>query len=608
MITPFKHLLLLVLVVSPLCVFTQNALHFDGSNDYVQTNFDGITGTSARTVEAWIRTPYQSNQEVVTDWGSMSTGQRFTLNLINGRIRTEIGGQGVTGNILIADQQWHHVAVTFDNSATLKYKLYVDGSLDTAYNLNVSINTSSSTNMRIGVRMDGANYFTGNIDEVRVWNYARTESEIDSTKNMEFCAKPSGLVAYYKLNQGIAGGSNTGLTTANDEIPNQSGSLSGFALSGSTSNWVTGYPLNVGYTADTISASLCTGSYTSPSGNYTWTTSSIYMDTIANSFGCDSVITIDLGVGAPTTSTISISACSSYVSPSGNYTWTLSGTYIDTVLNSTGCDSVITVQLDIENTAASIAAEACESYTSPSGNYTWNFSGTYTDTLTNAAGCDSILTINLAIHLPTSAFITDSGCVSYTSPSGLYAWTESGIYNDTIANANGCDSTLIIDLTVKSVETSVNVIGTTITCSAQGATFQWLDCDDDFAVIDGKTGPSFTPSSTGNYAVAVTQNGCTDTSECKKVTLPVGADESWAPGGLRIFPNPARDHVFIETSTDRTLSLEVRNVQGQLIHARTINGRGLTPIDLPSASGVVFLHIRSVDFPTAVRCLVIENR
>ena len=38
----------------------QNALDFDGTNDYVETDFAGISGTGSRTVEAWIKTPYFS--------------------------------------------------------------------------------------------------------------------------------------------------------------------------------------------------------------------------------------------------------------------------------------------------------------------------------------------------------------------------------------------------------------------------------------------------------------------------------------------------------------------------------------------------------------------
>lgn len=140
---------------------------------------------------------------------------------------------------------------------------------------------------------------------------------------------------------------------------------------------------------------LACQSYTSPSGNYTWTTSGFYTDTLYTISGCDSLILINLSIGTvSTTSTQNIATCYYYVSPSTKYTWITSGTYQDTVPNASGCDSVITINLTINNsTNSSITAAACHNYTSPSGNHLWSISGIYTDTLTNANGCDSIITV-----------------------------------------------------------------------------------------------------------------------------------------------------------------------------------------------------------------------
>ena len=107
-----------------------------------------------------------------------------------------------------------------------------------------------------------------------------------------------------------------------------------------------------GATSSTINESLCDGAtYTSPSGNYTWTNSGAYMDTIQNSVGCDSVISINIITGVETNSSINAVLCpgTSYTSPSGNYTWTTGGTYSDTIPNALGCDSVITVNLTTSN-------------------------------------------------------------------------------------------------------------------------------------------------------------------------------------------------------------------------------------------------------------------
>lgn len=205
---------------------------------------------------------------------------------------------------------------------------------------------------------------------------------------------------------------------------------------------------------DTISANACY-SYPAPSGSGSWTATGTYTDTLVNAHGCDSFLTVNLVLDT-SSATLMVDACYSYNSPSGNYTWTQSGTYLDTLTTNAGCDSLIAVQLQINSSAQTIAPQACGSYTAPSGLQTWNTSGTYVDTLTNALGCDSILTINLTVNHSASDTISAHGCVNYTAPSGSTTWTTSGMYFDTLQTQSGCDSTLVIDLTI-SAHTSASI-------------------------------------------------------------------------------------------------------------------------------------------------------
>ena len=198
-------------------------------------------------------------------------------------------------------------------------------------------------------------------------------------------------------------------------------------------------------TSSSLTASVC-GSYMAPSGTI-YTTSGLYSDTIMNTTGCDSIISIDLTVAQPTTNLLTISTCSSYTSPAGN-TYTTSGTFNDTIPNASGCDSVITIDLTINQPSASYISEStCYSYNSPAGN-TYTSTGVYYDTITTVAGCDSIVTIDLTINQATASSITETALDTYTSPSGN-VYTTSGIYYDTIPNAAGCDSIITIDLTMQ---------------------------------------------------------------------------------------------------------------------------------------------------------------
>ena len=111
----------------------------------------------------------------------------------------------------------------------------------------------------------------------------------------EFCGTyPAGLVAYFKLNEGTPSATNTGATTVTEYVAGNDGLLNNFALNGVTSNWVIGAVLNGGNTTSIISESSC-APYVSPSGKI-FSASGTYSDTIPNSSGCDSIIELDSGL------------------------------------------------------------------------------------------------------------------------------------------------------------------------------------------------------------------------------------------------------------------------------------------------------------------------
>lgn len=280
----------------------QNALNFDGVDDYVQTGYSGILGNQARTVEAWIRTTANCNpsaggsQQVIVDWGSAVTGGRCTFNILWGNsIRFEAQGNGIGGTTPVNDGIWHHLAMTYDPLAVNKVKLYIDGQLETEGNLTVPVNTIAQTDLRIGMRVDGVKNFTGDIDEVRVWNIVRTQSEISADMNKEYCVIPNGLEVYYKANEGIANGVNAGAQTLYNAVSNNHhGTLTNFALSGGVSNWVNGAGISSGNTSFSFQDTACSF-YMMPSGTL-YDSSGIYVDVIPNNAGCDSIITIDVTI------------------------------------------------------------------------------------------------------------------------------------------------------------------------------------------------------------------------------------------------------------------------------------------------------------------------
>lgn len=129
----------------------------------------------------------------------------------------------------------------------------------------------------------------------------------------------------------------------------------------------------------------------------------------------------------------------------------LQGVY-DVMLVASNKQGSDTITKQIRLTVVSESAETifpveCQYYTSPSGKYIWTTSGVYTEIIPNAAGCDSTITIDLKIQNSFSS-INVSSCESYTSPSGRYIWTDSGNYSDTIQNNAGCDSIITVGLSI----------------------------------------------------------------------------------------------------------------------------------------------------------------
>lgn len=226
--------------------------------------------------------------------------------------------------------------------------------------------------------------------------------------------------------------------------------------------------LYVRQTTSSFSVTSC-GNYTAPSGAV-YSATGIYNDTIPNMYCGDSVMTINLTVNQPTASSFTAVSCGSYTAPSGAV-FTSTGIYNDTIPNAAGCDSVMTIDLTINQPSAStINPVSCGNYTSPGG-AVYMTSGTYMDTIPNAIGCDSVITINLTVNQPSSSSISVSSCGDYTSPGGT-VYTNSGIYMDTIPNMAGCDSVITIDLTVgQSSSSTISPIACGVYNSPGGAVY-----------------------------------------------------------------------------------------------------------------------------------------
>jgi hypothetical protein len=157
---------------------------------------------------------------------------------------------------------------------------------------------------------------------------------------------------------------------------------------------------------------------------------------------------------------------------------------------------------------------------------------------------------------------------------------------------NGAASNFIgRPLPLNTIDTSLSVNGTTLTSNALTATWQWLDCNNGYAVIPGETSQSYTATTSGNYAVQISQGACSDTSACQQVViagiLPV------QQLNLNIYPNPVTDQLIIECKgLTEKLHFEILNSTGEKVYKGEMSERAIVPTARLSA-GIYLLKVVS---------------
>lgn len=631
-------------------LFAQNAsIKFDGIDDYIQTNVPPIAGGAARTVEAWIKLTSNADpnaggvQNVIVDMGAMSTGSRFTFNvLFNNAIRLEVQGNGLSGTIPVNDGLWHHVAGVYNPLATNKVSLYVDGVLDVTGNFTVTANTSATGDIVIGRRVDGINRFNGNIDEVRIWNVAKTLPELIASKNAELCNSTANLYAYFPMNDGIPSGNNVNAMVYDQSNSFKTGTFFNFDLTGTTSNFSAGKVLNAGMTVTSFNRTACSA-YTWPANGITYTTSGTYLTRKTKTNGCDSILKLNLSIASSIETSDTVSACDTFLWSLNGNSYGSSGVYVDTTIASGGCDSIVTLVLTVGTIAPTIQQiTACNSYT-------WSVNGTqylnsiYTSyTYTNARGCDSVVYLDLTINKSSSSIQNINACDKFTWSANNQTYMNSGQYFATIQNdkgcdssmtlnliinpnyklvdnvnacveytwllngekytdnardsivyqtAKGCDSIIVLNLKVKKVDVGVTPTTNSLFAQFTGAAYQWINCSNLNNVV-GATNQTFFPTVSGTYAVIVTYNGCSDTSTCFNFVSHVGIDNQRGTT-FKIFPNPSKDQLFVEgISKEEPIEVQIFSVQGELLKKEFLDKK--KSIDIQSLkTGIYFIKIEN---------------
>ncbi|MBK7966137.1 MAG: T9SS type A sorting domain-containing protein [Bacteroidetes bacterium] len=511
-----------------------NSLNFDGSNDYISSSlptvFNDIPNNDF-TIEAWIKPNGNAFSRVVYAQQNSTNFASISLNISNFVYFYVSNVVGVVSASSLPFGVWSHVACTWDASSS-SVEIYINGVLQSS-SAGGSSSTGNDNVMTIGSRTNGAQYFMGELDELRIWDRIRTSCEISAAMNSEFTVSQANLVAYYNFNQGVAGGSNIGITSLPDFTTNYNGSLINFGLTSNISNWVSS---GANITSVNQGNGVFTGIDTRTECNsYTWIDGNTYsannnsatfniVGGAAN--GCDSLVTLDLTINNSTSGTDTRTECNSYTWIDGN---TYSANNNSAIFNivggaANGCDSLVTLDLTINNsTSGTDTRTECNSYTWIDGNtYSANNNSATFNIVGGAAnGCDSLVTLDLTINNSTSGTDTRTECNSYTWIDGntYSANNNSATFNIVGGAANGCDSLVTLDLTINN---STSGTDTRTECNS----YTW---------IDGNTYSTSNNSATFNI-VGGAANGC-DSLVTLNLTINTVSDLTTSTSGVTITAN-----------------------------------------------------------------------
>ncbi len=379
--------------------------------------------------------------------------------------------------------------------------------------------------------------------------------------------------------------------------------------------------------------------------------SGTYAAILVGANGCDSIVTLHLMVLPVAGTSSSASICDGETYSFNGDLLTQTGTYTATLLAANGCDSIVTLQLSVLPKAASAtAAVVCEGLPfeyngqvlTQSGTYTFNFPGAaangcdsvetlfltifpvipttnisaticagetylfdgqllstgglYLAVLASATGCDSTVVLDLTVLEPSEltiyAVLCEGGAFEYNGQ----IFTDPGTWVFTLTNINGCDSTVTLNVTVNLVNSNVTLQGGTLVAEATNSTFHWIDCATNLP-IPGATGSTFTPTVTGQYRVLVrSESGCEELSDCQLVEV-VSVGEPLSQADWSIQPNPANQFalVMLNEAVEGELQVEVYDPAGRLLR------------QLQVASGVRQIEIDLADFPDGMLLLRLVN-
>lgn len=218
-----------------------------------------------------------------------------------------------------------------------------------------------------------------------------------------------------------------------------------------------------------VAESICQGEmFTFNNSNLT--IAGEYRDTLTNSLGNDSLIILNLGVNDTLQSSMEQTICAGESYDFNGQMLTVAGEYRDTLTAANGCDEYVLLNLEVlDTTQTVIESSICAGDSYFFNNQDLTVKGTYRDTLTNANGCDRFIVLELEVRDTTQTVIESTICDGEMYVFNGQNLTVKGTYRDTLTAANNCDRYIILNLEV--LETTETIVQNTI-CAGETYSFK----------------------------------------------------------------------------------------------------------------------------------------
>lgn len=186
------------------------------------------------------------------------------------------------------------------------------------------------------------------------------------------------------------------------------------------------------------------------------------------------------------------------------------------------------------------------------------------------------------------AIIPNQSNQTYTAPTD-------GNYAVQISNAGCTDTSACVAITTYGCD-SLPILSTIvndphITATPNTTSYQWLDCDNNYAELINETGQSFTATTNGNYAVVINQNTCVDTSECVYISsIGLGLKEK-ENSQLEIFPNPSSEMIAVQIPENylEAKNINIYNMAGKLVYTEPVSGKNIIKLDIKVLSPAMYI-------------------